>query len=120
MAEDDGQSEFGSSNGGAMPSAAFDISRRGLNAWLCPRTAPGSPLLPVTALCAYTSSPLAPCCQASGCASSQCITQTFRSWKYKGPEKKPSITNQRQISRPGLRIYANHRDISKVLGGQGL
>ncbi len=32
MAEDDGQSEFGSSNGGAMPSAAFDISRRGLNA----------------------------------------------------------------------------------------
>jgi small subunit ribosomal protein S8 len=40
--------------------------------------------------------------------------------KYKGPEKKPSITNLRRISRPGLRIYANHRDIPKVLGGLGI
>ena len=42
------------------------------------------------------------------------------SLKYKGPEKKPSITNLRRISRPGLRIYANHRDIPKVLGGLGI
>ena len=40
--------------------------------------------------------------------------------KYKGLEKKPSITNLRRISRPGLRIYANHRDIPKVLGGLGI
>ena len=32
MAEDDSQSESGSSHGGAMPSAVFEISRRGLNA----------------------------------------------------------------------------------------
>lgn len=32
MAEDDSQSESGGSSGGAMPSAVFDISRRGLNA----------------------------------------------------------------------------------------
>jgi small subunit ribosomal protein S8 len=40
--------------------------------------------------------------------------------KYKGPERKPSITNLRRISKPGLRIYANHRDIPKVLGGLGI
>ena len=40
--------------------------------------------------------------------------------KYKGPERKPSITNLRRISRPGLRIYANHKDIPKVLGGLGI
>ena len=32
MTEEDGQSDSGSSNGGALPSAVFDISRRGLNA----------------------------------------------------------------------------------------
>lgn len=40
--------------------------------------------------------------------------------KYKGPDKKPSITNLRRISKPGLRIYANHKDIPKVLGGLGI
>jgi small subunit ribosomal protein S8 len=40
--------------------------------------------------------------------------------KYKGPERKPSITNLRRISKPGLRIYANHKDIPKVLGGLGI
>ena len=32
MTEDDSQSDSSSSNGGVMPSAVFDISRRGLNA----------------------------------------------------------------------------------------
>jgi small subunit ribosomal protein S8 len=40
--------------------------------------------------------------------------------KYKGAERKPSITNLRRISKPGLRIYANHKDIPKVLGGLGI
>ena len=40
--------------------------------------------------------------------------------KYKGPEKKPCITNLRRISKPGLRIYTNHKDIPKILGGMGI
>ena len=42
------------------------------------------------------------------------------SLKYKGSERRPSITNLRRISKPGLRIYANHKDIPKVLGGLGV
>ena len=34
--------------------------------------------------------------------------------------KKPGITNLRRISKPGLRIYANHKEIPKVLGGMGV
>jgi small subunit ribosomal protein S8 len=40
--------------------------------------------------------------------------------KYQGPENRPSITNLRRISKPGLRIYANHRELPKVLGGMGI
>lgn len=40
--------------------------------------------------------------------------------KYKGLEKKPCITNLRRISKPGLRIYANHKEIPKILGGMGI
>ena len=40
--------------------------------------------------------------------------------KYKGREKKPCITNLRRISKPGLRIYTNHKDIPKILGGMGI
>ena len=40
--------------------------------------------------------------------------------KYKGRDKKPCITNLRRISKPGLRIYANHKEIPKVLGGMGV
>ena len=40
--------------------------------------------------------------------------------KYKGTEKKPCITNLRRISKPGLRIYANHKEIPKILGGMGI
>ena len=40
--------------------------------------------------------------------------------KYKGGGKKPCITNLRRISKPGLRIYANHKEIPKVLGGMGI
>jgi small subunit ribosomal protein S8 len=33
---------------------------------------------------------------------------------------KPSITNLKRISKPGLRIYTNSREIPKVLGGMGI
>ena len=40
--------------------------------------------------------------------------------KYKGTIKKPSITGLRRISKPGLRIYSNHKDIPRVLNGMGV
>lgn len=33
---------------------------------------------------------------------------------------KPCITNLKRISKPGLRIYTNSREIPKVLGGMGI
>ena len=33
---------------------------------------------------------------------------------------KPCITNLKRISKPGLRIYTNSREIPKVLGGLGI
>ena len=33
---------------------------------------------------------------------------------------KPCITNLQRISKPGLRIYTNHKDIPKILGGMGI
>jgi small subunit ribosomal protein S8 len=38
--------------------------------------------------------------------------------KYKG--QKPSITNLRRISKPGLRIYASYKNIPKILNGMGV
>lgn len=40
--------------------------------------------------------------------------------KYKGNKMKPSITGLRRISKPGLRIYSNHKDIPRVLNGMGI
>lgn len=40
--------------------------------------------------------------------------------KYKGLNQKPCITNLKRISKPGLRIYANHNDIPKLFGGIGV
>ena len=33
---------------------------------------------------------------------------------------KPCITNLKRISKPGLRIYVNHRQIPRILGGTGI
>lgn len=35
-------------------------------------------------------------------------------------QKKPCITNLRRISKPGLRIYTNSKEIPKVLAGMGI
>jgi small subunit ribosomal protein S8 len=40
--------------------------------------------------------------------------------KYIGREKKPCITNLRRISKPGLRIYVNKKEIPRILGGMGI
>lgn len=42
------------------------------------------------------------------------------SLKYKGKNKKPVISALKRISKPGLRVYANHKEIPKVLGGIGI
>jgi small subunit ribosomal protein S8 len=41
--------------------------------------------------------------------------------KYKGRNRsKPLITNLKRVSRPGLRVYSNCKDLPKVLGGIGI
>nr|YP_009392943.1 ribosomal protein S8 [Caloglossa intermedia]ARW61505.1 ribosomal protein S8 [Caloglossa intermedia] len=42
------------------------------------------------------------------------------SLKYKGRNKKPIITELKRISKPGLRVYVNHKELPKVLGGIGI
>ena len=39
---------------------------------------------------------------------------------YLGKRKEPCITNLKRISKPGLRIYSNHKDIPRILGGAGI
>ena len=38
----------------------------------------------------------------------------------RGSLGKPCITNLKRISKPGLRIYTNHKDIPQILGGMGI
>ncbi len=40
--------------------------------------------------------------------------------RYRGKKKKAYITTLRRISKSGLRIYSNHKEIPKVLGGMGI
>nr|AXZ97098.1 ribosomal protein S8 [Callistopteris apiifolia] len=40
--------------------------------------------------------------------------------KYQGKKKKPYMTALKRISKPGLRIYSNHRQMPRVLGGMGI
>lgn len=39
---------------------------------------------------------------------------------YERRNKNKITTNLRRISKPGLRVYSNHQDIPKVLGGIGI
>jgi ribosomal protein S8 len=39
---------------------------------------------------------------------------------YKGKKKESCITNLRRISKTGLRIYTNHKEIPRILGGAGI
>ena len=40
--------------------------------------------------------------------------------KYKGKLRKPVISNIKRISRPGLRIYSNYKNLPKVLNNLGI
>lgn len=42
------------------------------------------------------------------------------SLKYKGKNKEPIITELKRISKPGLKVYASHKELPKVLGGIGI
>nr|YP_009628827.1 ribosomal protein S8 [Balbiania investiens]QBX88610.1 ribosomal protein S8 [Balbiania investiens] len=48
--------------------------------------------------------------------------QTFIliSLKYKGKKRESVITALKRVSKPGLRVYANHKEIPRVLGGLGI
>ena len=39
---------------------------------------------------------------------------------YGGKIKESCITNLKRISKPGLRIYAHHKEIPRILGGAGI
>lgn len=40
--------------------------------------------------------------------------------KYKGKNRQPIICNLKRVSRPGLRVYSNRRELPRVLGGIGI
>lgn len=42
------------------------------------------------------------------------------SLKYKGKNRQPIIKTLKRVSRPGLRVYANRKELPKVLGGIGI
>ncbi|MEM9538978.1 MAG: 30S ribosomal protein S8 [Cyanobacteria bacterium P01_E01_bin.42] len=42
------------------------------------------------------------------------------SLKYKGKNRKPIITTLKRVSKPGLRVYKNRKELPKVLGGIGI
>ena len=42
------------------------------------------------------------------------------SLKYKGKNRQPIITALRRVSKPGLRVYSNRKDLPRVLGGIGI
>lgn len=42
------------------------------------------------------------------------------SLKYKGKQRQPIIRALKRVSRPGLRVYSNRKDLPRVLGGIGI
>jgi small subunit ribosomal protein S8 len=40
--------------------------------------------------------------------------------KYKGKNRQPLITTLQRVSKPGLRVYSNCKDLPRVLGGIGI
>ncbi len=42
------------------------------------------------------------------------------SLKYKGKGKRPIITTLKRVSKPGLRVYSNRKELPRVLGGIGI
>ena len=46
--------------------------------------------------------------------------QLLLSLKYKGKNRQPVITSLRRVSKPGLIVYANRKELPRVLGGLGI
>ncbi len=42
------------------------------------------------------------------------------SLKYRGKGRQPIINTLKRVSKPGLRVYSNRRDLPRVLGGIGI
>jgi small subunit ribosomal protein S8 len=42
------------------------------------------------------------------------------SLKYKGKDRQPVITKLQRVSKPGLRVYCNSKNLPKVLGNLGI
>jgi small subunit ribosomal protein S8 len=42
------------------------------------------------------------------------------SLRYVGKNRKPTIKMLKRVSRPGLRVYANRKELPRVLGGIGI
>jgi small subunit ribosomal protein S8 len=42
------------------------------------------------------------------------------SLKYKGKHRQPLITALKRVSKPGLRVYSNRKELPRVLGGIGI
>lgn len=40
--------------------------------------------------------------------------------KYKGKTRQPLITALKRVSKPGLRVYSNRKELPRVLGGIGI
>ncbi len=40
--------------------------------------------------------------------------------KYQGKTRDPIIKNLKRVSRPGLRVYSNRKELPRVLGGIGI
>lgn len=46
--------------------------------------------------------------------------QLVISLKYKGKQRQPTISTLKRVSRPGLRVYSNRKELPRVLGGIGI
>jgi small subunit ribosomal protein S8 len=46
--------------------------------------------------------------------------QLLISLKYKGKTRQPIINTLQRVSKPGLRVYSNRKDLPRVLGGIGV
>ncbi|AFY65293.1 30S ribosomal protein S8 [Geitlerinema sp. PCC 7407] len=42
------------------------------------------------------------------------------SLKYRGRNRRPIITALKRVSKPGLRVYSNRKELPRVLGGIGI
>lgn len=40
--------------------------------------------------------------------------------KYKGKNRRPIISTLQRVSKPGLRVYSNRKELPRVLGGIGI